>query len=61
MSYGTVTTFAAVCNAFESSRRRETLGFTHHREVWSLPPAQQDELLDRAEAERLSRQPFWVF
>lgn len=54
MSYGAVTTFASVCNAFESSRRRENLGFTHHREVWSLEPEQQDELLDRAESEGLS-------
>jgi hypothetical protein len=54
MSYGTVTTFASVCKAFESSRRKEHLTFTHHMAVWSLEPDQQDELLDRAEAEGLS-------
>jgi hypothetical protein len=61
MSYSTVTKIASICSAYETCRRRQNLSFNHHVEVWSLPPAQQDKLLDRAEVERLSRQPFLVF
>jgi hypothetical protein len=49
-----VADIASVCRAFESSRRREVLSFTHHREVAALPPEQADRLLTRAEDERLS-------
>jgi hypothetical protein len=45
---------AAVARAFETSRRREVLTFTHHREVTSLPPAEADLLLDEAEADGLT-------
>jgi hypothetical protein len=31
---------------FETSRRREVVPFTHHREVAALPPADADRLLD---------------
>jgi hypothetical protein len=45
---------AYVASRFEISRRRETLSWSHHAEVAALPPADQDEWLDRAERERLS-------
>ena len=45
---------ASVCRSFESSRRREGLSFTHHREVAALPPEEADDLLARAEKEQLS-------
>lgn len=45
---------ASVCRSFQSSRRREVLSFTHHREVAALPPEEADTLLDKAEAEGLS-------
>jgi putative SOS response-associated peptidase YedK len=38
-----------------TSRRREVLSWSHHREVAALPPAEQDEWLDRAEAEKWDR------
>lgn len=40
---------ASVCRAFPTSRRREHLSFTHHREVAALPPEKADDLLNRAE------------
>jgi N6-adenosine-specific RNA methylase IME4 len=40
---------ASVCRAFETCRRRQVLGFSHHREVASLPPAEQDALLEWCE------------
>lgn len=43
-----------VAKAFESSRRLETLSFSHHAEVAALPPHEANELLTRAEAEGLS-------
>jgi N6-adenosine-specific RNA methylase IME4 len=39
---------ASVCRAFETSRRREVLPFTHHAEVAGLAIAEQDRLLDDA-------------
>ena len=44
---------AMVSRAFETSRRREVLSFTHHREVTPLSAEWQDKLLDEAEAKRL--------
>ena len=41
---------ASVARAFETSRRREVLTFSHHVEVASLPPEQADALLDEVEA-----------
>jgi len=38
-----------VSRKFETSRRREVLGFTHHREVAALDPATADKLLDWCE------------
>lgn len=40
---------AYVCRQFETSRRREVLSFTHHREVAALPKRQADTLLDWCE------------
>jgi hypothetical protein len=46
---------AMVTRAFlETSRRREVLSFSHHREVASLPPSEADLLLDEAEADGLT-------
>jgi len=55
-AYQTCANAAAVCRAFEISRRRETLSFSHHEAVAALAPAEQDRLLDQAERERWSRQ-----
>jgi hypothetical protein len=38
-----------VARAFEPSRRRDSLGFSHHAEVASLPPAEAEELLNWCE------------
>jgi hypothetical protein len=38
-----------VARAFETSRRRDTLSFSHHREVASLSTQDADRLLDWAE------------
>lgn len=48
-AYQTCMDTASVCRAFETSRRREVLGFTHHREVAALPSNEADELLDWCE------------
>lgn len=53
-SYQTCMNAAGVSKRFESSRRREVLGWTHHAEVAALPPAHAEALLDRAEEEGLS-------
>ena len=45
---------AYVSSHFEASRRRPGLSFSHHAELASLAPEDQDLWLDRAEAGRLS-------
>ena len=45
---------AMVSRAFETSRRREVLSFTHHREVAPLSADWQDKLLDEAEMWEIS-------
>src|SRR5260370_2413896 len=55
-AYQTCANAAAVCRAFEISRRREVLSFSHHAAVAALAPAEQDGLLDQAEREGWSRQ-----
>jgi hypothetical protein len=40
-----------VAGRFKPERRRESLSWSHHREVAGLEPKQQDALLDVAEAE----------
>jgi hypothetical protein len=46
---------ASVARRVETYRRREVLPFSHHAEVASLAPAQQDELLDRAATNNWTR------
>ncbi|WP_422771344.1 LmbU family transcriptional regulator [Plantactinospora sp. WMMC1484] len=55
LDYQTLRNYAWVARKFESSRRRENLSFQHHAEVASLPPAEQDAWLDRAEGGGWSR------
>jgi hypothetical protein len=45
---------AYVASRFAPDRRREQLSWSHHAEVASLEPAEQDRWLDLAEGERLS-------
>jgi hypothetical protein len=49
VEYGTIFNYASVANAFEFSRRRENLTFTHHQEVARLTVRQQDKWLDQVE------------
>jgi hypothetical protein len=46
--YQTCAKAAALCRAFEISRRPEVLSFSHHAAVAALTPAEQDGLLDQA-------------
>jgi len=55
LGYQTLRNYAWVARRFEVSRRRDSLSFAHHAEVAALPPAEQDEWLDRAEANQWSR------
>src|SRR4029077_1228022 len=55
-AYQTCANAAAVCRAFEVSRRRETLSFSHHETVAAPGPAGEDRLLDAADREGWSRQ-----
>ncbi len=51
LSYGSLADCVWVADRFaEVSRRREGLGWSHHREVAALDPADADALLDAAEA-----------
>ena len=54
-AYQTCANAATVCRAFEFSRRRETLSFSHHEVVAALTPVVQDRLLDEAERKGWSR------
>jgi hypothetical protein len=49
--FGTCMNAGSVCEAFETSRRREVLTFAHHYEMMSLPKEEQDKLLDECERE----------
>jgi hypothetical protein len=49
--FQTLQNTASVCRAFETSRRREVLSYSHHVEVASLPSSEADVLLDRAQGE----------
>jgi len=55
LAYQTLANYRYVAVAFEPSRRRENLSFAHHAEVAAFEPPEQDEWLDRAEAEGWSR------
>ncbi|MCA1572671.1 MAG: LmbU family transcriptional regulator [Chloroflexi bacterium] len=55
LEYQTVADAAWVASKVELSRRRESLSWSHHKEIAALEPADQDEWLDRAEAEGMTR------
>jgi hypothetical protein len=54
LEFKTLRNLAVVSRRFETSRRRDALTFTHHAEVAALTPSQADELLIKAERERIS-------
>jgi len=53
--FKTLANIASVCRAFEPSRRRESLSWSHHAEAAALSPNAADMLLDLAERDRLSK------
>jgi hypothetical protein len=53
--YQTLRNYAWVARRFDLSRRRDTLSFQHHAEVASLPEAEQELWLHRAETLHWSR------
>jgi hypothetical protein len=53
--YQTLRNLAWVARAFEMSRRRDTVSFSHHAEVAALPQPEQELWLTRAEQLRWSR------
>lgn len=55
LSENTLATIKWVASKVESSRRREDVGWSHHREVAPLPPAEQDALLERAANKGMTR------
>jgi hypothetical protein len=54
--YGSLRNMAYVAQRFELSRRRDKLSWTHHADIASLEPAEQDYWLDRAVELRLTMQ-----
>jgi hypothetical protein len=54
--YGSLRNMAYVAQRFEMSRRRDKLSWTHHADLASLGPTEQDYWLDRAVDLRLSTQ-----
>jgi hypothetical protein len=50
----TIQNYASVARSVESSRRRETLSYSHHEKVAKFAPEQQTRWLDLAENEGLS-------
>jgi len=52
--YGTLANYGYVARAFETSRRRENVPWSHHYEVAPLSPEKQEHWLDIAERENLS-------
>lgn len=54
-TYGTAANIIRVGKRFPSSRRRDNLPFSHHCAVAKLKPVEQDEWLDRAEREGMTR------
>jgi len=54
-SYSTIEHDKWIAKEFEFCRRRQNLSWSHHAEVAGLEPQQQDRLLDKAEAEGLSK------
>ena len=53
-SYRTLATAKWVSNKIEMARRRETLSFSHHKEVAALEPAEQIKMLKKAEENGLT-------
>jgi hypothetical protein len=53
--YQTLRNYAWVASRFAPSRRRDTLSFSHHAELASLEPDDQDDWLRRAELHSWSR------
>jgi hypothetical protein len=53
-SVGSLKNMASAARAFPTSRRRDLLSFAHHVTVAALPEADQERMLDLAEAEKLS-------
>jgi hypothetical protein len=53
--FKTLANIASVCRAFEPSRRREYLSWSHHAEAAALSPNAADMLLDLAERDRMSK------
>lgn len=54
-NYGTLRNDKWVSSRLELSRRRDNLSFAHHQDVAPLPPSEQDQWLDVAEARHWSR------
>ncbi len=54
-SYKTLRNMVSVAGKFELSRRRDNLTPSHHAEVASLSPKQQDRFLEKAEKENWTR------
>lgn len=54
-AYQSLANAVFVSSKIEFYRRRENLSWAHHQEVASLPQVEQDEWLERAECESLSR------
>ena len=55
VGYQTLRNYAWVARRFDVSRRRDKLSFAHHSEVAALSASRQETWLDRAEAQRWSR------
>jgi len=55
LEFQTLMNVGSVARKFPPSRRREVLSFAHHAEVAALPAAEQENLLDLAETQGLSR------
>jgi hypothetical protein len=58
-AYQTLANDVWVAKAIEPSRRKEKLTFGHHAVVAALPPAKQDEWLDKAEQGQWSTRKLW--
>jgi hypothetical protein len=55
LEHDTLKNVVYVARNVDKSRRRDELSWSHHYEVASLPPAQQDEWLTAAEREGMTR------
>jgi hypothetical protein len=54
-SVGTLYNYSSVSKAYEFSRRRENLSFSHHQEAMALKGKSREKILERAEHEGWSR------